>query len=65
MTKKDAKDLLERQKKKLRENLKKYQEAEDQDKDQGSSSDILGPRDDIEYQKSINDVKESNNERQQ
>ena len=61
MNKDQAKELLKNQKSLLRENLKKYQNAEKDIDDEGS--DVLGPRDDLEYQKMINDIKESGNDK--
>jgi hypothetical protein len=63
MNKDKAKALLESQKEQLRENLKKHEKAENTlDKDHGGA-DILGPRDELEYQRMLKDIKESGNDK--
>lgn len=59
MNKEKAKKLLESQEKQLKENLKKYKEAEENLDEDQVGIDILGPRDELEYQRMIKDVEES------
>lgn len=63
MNKETAKELLESQKKEMKENLKIYKKAEiDIDKDL-NSTDILGPRDKLEYQRMLKDMENSENDK--
>ena len=59
MNEEEAKGLLASQKEQLKENLKKYKQAEQNlDKTQ-SHADIFGPRDELEYQRMIKDIEAS------
>lgn len=62
MNKEKAKELLERQKEQLRGNLKKYEEAERNLNKHHDSADILGPKDDLEYQRMRKDIRDSGND---
>jgi hypothetical protein len=63
MNKEKAKELLESQKKQLKDNLKKYRKAENNLNEDQVDTDILGPRDDLEYQRMIKDIEESGNDK--
>lgn len=60
MSKEKAKKKLENMKEKLKENAKKYEGLGDSLED--ADSRLIGPRDDIEYQKMKKDIKESGDE---
>jgi hypothetical protein len=59
MNKDEARKLLDRQKVQLKNNLKKYQDAEKVTKVDEFEADVLGPRNDLEYQRLTKDIKES------
>lgn len=60
MNKETAKELLKNQKKQLKDNLKKFKDAEANLDEDRPEADTLGPRDELEYQRMIKDIKESN-----
>jgi hypothetical protein len=61
MNRQNAKALLEKQKKKLRENFKRNMDAEKNLDSSLSGSDVFGPRDQLEYQRILKDIRESEN----
>jgi hypothetical protein len=62
MNKEKARELLEKQKEQLRGNLKKYEEAEKNLNKRHDSADILGPKNDFEYQRMRKDIEDSGND---
>jgi hypothetical protein len=61
MNKEKARDLLDKQKAQLKNNLKKYQNAEKGIEGDELGADVLGPRNDIENQQLKKEIEESEN----
>jgi hypothetical protein len=61
MNKEKARNLLDKQKAQLKNNLKKYQKAENGIEDNELGVDILGPRNDLENQRLKKEIEESEN----
>jgi len=63
MNKDEARKKLEEQLKQMQEQSQLHEQAEQElDKNKKKNSKISGPRNDMEYQKMMNDIKESGNE---
>lgn len=63
MSKDEARKKLEEQRKQMQEQSQLHEQAEQAlDKNKKKNSKISGPRNDIEYQQMLNDMKESENE---
>lgn len=56
MSKKRVKEFLQGQRKQLEANLKKYMEAEKWNGEGLDSADVLGPRDELEGERMLNEI---------
>lgn len=59
MSKDKAREILEKQREKINEDLEKLQDLEKKIDEESNDADILGPRDDIERQRIRKDIEES------